>query len=335
MKSPITGEVMTLQIEKSIMVFRREEFEYSHRSYKCEGSGEFFTTTELDELNLNQVYNQYRDRHNLPFPDEIIGLRRKYNISAIKMSKIFGFGINSYSNYEKGEVPNIANGMHINTVLNSISSFELLVDLNQELSEKEKVQVYKNIKIVRDDYHENRDDKRYIDILFQSKLPDNYTGYRKPSMEKISNMIMYFADKLCPTETKMNKLLFYSDFLNYKKTAYSISGANYMAHNYGPVPVRYGGIFDYISNKDYVYLNFEDFGNGYIGKCIYKSPNNDFNPELFSSVELESLNTVVETFRGCTATQIMNKSHDEKAWLDNEKTKGEIDYNYAFDLIHV
>ena len=49
----------------------------------------------------------------------------------------------------------------------------------------------------------------------------------------------------------MNKLLFYSDFLNFKNTAYSISGANYMAHNYGPVPVRFGGIFDYATlNND-------------------------------------------------------------------------------------
>jgi putative zinc finger/helix-turn-helix YgiT family protein len=335
MKSPITGKEMTLQIEKSILEFRKEKFEYNHKSYYCEESGESFTTTELDEFNLNQVYNQYRDKHNIPFPDQIIKLRNTYGLSASMMSKILGFGTNSYRNYEKGEVPSLANANLINTVSNSILNFKLLVDLNNDLNDEEKIKILKKIEVVFENYRESKDDKKYVDILFENRLPDNYTGYRKPDMEKMSNMILFFAEKLNPTETMMNKLLFYSDFYNYKKTAYSISGSNYMAHNYGPVPVRFGGVFDYVVNKDYIYMKVEDYGNGYWGKCFYKSNHKDFNSELFSSEEIESLNIIVSTFKGCNATQIMGKSHEEKAWLENEKNKSLIDYNYAFELIHV
>ena len=249
-------------------------------------------------FNLNQVYNQYRDKHNIPFPDQIIKLRNTYGLSASMMSKILGFGTNSYRNYEKGEVPSLANANLINTVSNSIMNFKLLVDLNNDLNNEEKTKILKRIEVVIENYRENKDDKKYVDILFENRLPDNYTGYRKPDMEKMSNMILFFAEKINPTETMMNKLLFYSDFYNYKKTAYSISGSNYMAHNYGPVPLRFGGIFDYAANKD-------------------------------------SLNNIVNTFKGCNATQIMEKSHEEKAWLENEKSKSLIDYNYAFELIHV
>lgn len=326
---------MSLKIEKSILEFRKEKFEYNHKCYYCEDSGESFTTTELDEFNLNQVYNQYRDKHNIPFPDEIIALRNTYGLSASLMSKILGFGSNSYRNYEKGEVPSLSNANLLNTVSNSISNFKLLVDLNNDLSEDEKQKVLKKIKSVRNSYQEDRDDKKYVHILFENKLPDNYTGYRKPNMEKLSNMILYFAEELNPTETKMNKLLFYSDFCNYKRTSYSISGANYMAHNYGPVPVRFGGIFDYVASKDFIFMNVEDYGNGYWGKCFYKSEHRDFNSELFNSVELESLKNVADAFRHCNATKIMEKSHEEKAWLENKKHKGLIDYNYAFDLIHI
>lgn len=335
MKSPITGKEMALRIEKSILEFRKEKFEYNHKSYYCADSGESFTTTELDEFNLNQVYNQYRDKHNIPFPDQIVKLRNTYGLSSSMMSKILGFGTNSYRNYEKGEVPSLANANLINTVSNSIMNFKLLVDLNNDLNEEEKTKILKKIEVVFENYRENEDDTKYIGILFENKLPNNFTGYRKPDMEKMSNMILFFAEKLKPTETMMNKLLFYSDFYNYKKTAYSISGANYMAHNYGPVPERFGGIFDYAVNKDYIYMNVEDYGNGYWGKCFYKSSHKDFNSELFSSEEIESLNTIVNTFKGCNATQIMKKSHEEKAWLENEKSKSLIDYNYAFDLIHV
>lgn len=72
-----------------------------------------WTTTELDEANLFQVYNQYRAKHGIPFPDEIAGLRKHYGISAAKMAQILGFGINQYRMYEDGEVPSISNARTI------------------------------------------------------------------------------------------------------------------------------------------------------------------------------------------------------------------------------
>lgn len=101
------------------------------------------------------------------------------------------------------------------------------------------------------------------------------------------------------------------------------------------MPVRYGGIFDYVSNKEYIYINIEDFGNNYKGKCFYKSNNRDFNSEIFSEEELKSLELVRETFKGSNATQIMEKSHEEKAWIENEQNKNLIDYNYSFELLHL
>ena len=134
MKSPITGKEMTLQIEKSILVFRKEEFEYNHKSYFCEDSGESFTTTELDEFNLNQVYNQYRDKHNVPFAEEIREFREKYSFSYADITKILGLGVNSYSNYEKGEVPSLANAALLKAIINSVGTLKGLIKSNNEIS---------------------------------------------------------------------------------------------------------------------------------------------------------------------------------------------------------
>lgn len=334
MKSPITGKEMTLQVKKSKLVFRKEEFEYTHKSFYCADSGESFTTTELDEFNLNQVYNKYRDKHTIPFPDEIIELRKKYGLSASLMSRILGFGVNNYRNYENGEVPNISNANLIKSVINSPKILELLVEQNNDLNEDERLKILMKIKAVIEFQRENKDDITYVNILFQDKLPNNLTGYRKPNMEKMANMILYFAEHLKPSETMMNKLLFYSDFYNYKNTAFSISGSNYMAHNYGPVPFRYGGIFDYVSNKEYVSISMEDFGYNNWGKCFHRS-NREFKNELFSERELHSLEHVRDTFKESHATQITGKSHEEKAWIGNQENKGLIDYNYSFELIHI
>ena len=107
MKSPITGKEMKLTKERRSMDFRKETFEIVFHYYKCVDSGEQFTTTVLDEVNMNQVYNQYRDKFNIPFPDEIIRIKEKYGLSAAKMSEILGFGVNSYRQYEAGEMPNL------------------------------------------------------------------------------------------------------------------------------------------------------------------------------------------------------------------------------------
>ena len=63
MTSPITGKEMVLVKEKTTLRFRNEDFEIVYHSYKCKDSGESFTTNELDEININQVYVQYREKY--------------------------------------------------------------------------------------------------------------------------------------------------------------------------------------------------------------------------------------------------------------------------------
>ncbi|HLS31303.1 MAG TPA: hypothetical protein VK021_10635 [Flavobacteriaceae bacterium] len=116
MKNPITGKQMKLKRIARKLVFRKEEFNYMHHAFEDEETEELFTTTHLDELNMLQVYNQYRERHKIPFPKEIGDIREKYGVSAKKMSEILGFGGNSYRNYEKGEVPSVSNARLIQSV---------------------------------------------------------------------------------------------------------------------------------------------------------------------------------------------------------------------------
>ena len=71
---------MTLKREKRVMLFRKKEYTVHYHFYFCNESGEQFTSSELDEMNLVQVYNQYRDEHNLPFPEEIRAIRQTYGL---------------------------------------------------------------------------------------------------------------------------------------------------------------------------------------------------------------------------------------------------------------
>lgn len=335
MKSPITGKPMSLRIENNILVFRKEEFEYSHKSYYCEDSGEDFTTRELDEFNLNQVYNQYRDKHNVPFPDEIREFRENYSFSYADITKILGLGANSYRNYENGEVPSMANSVLIKAVMNGSGTLKGLIKMSNEISEKQRDKYLKSIEKVQSYRRDNRRETAFMDMIYDyNYLPDNFSGYKKPSFGKLSQMVMFFSEMVEPTVTKMNKLLFYADFLHYRLTGVSISGTRYMAHNYGPVPNRFRSIFDYLTYNDYIKTYSFQF-EGYVGESFVKSDYNSFDSNLLEPSELEALQIVSEKFMNHSATQIMELSHEEEAWINNQQSKSFIDYNYSFRLKHI
>jgi hypothetical protein len=64
MKSPITGELMELTEERRSIEYKMEIVEFIFHFYKCSGSGEQFTTTQLDKLNMKNLNDSYRNLSN-------------------------------------------------------------------------------------------------------------------------------------------------------------------------------------------------------------------------------------------------------------------------------
>ncbi len=96
--------------------YRGEMYSYVHHFYRCDKTGIDFTTTELDDESVGQVYSQYRRKYNIPFPEELTATRKKYGLSAAKMSEILGMGINQYRLYEDGEMPSLAVGKLLKSI---------------------------------------------------------------------------------------------------------------------------------------------------------------------------------------------------------------------------
>lgn len=122
--------------ERRTMTFRKEQFDYIHTGI-IDANGDCWTTTELDESNINQVYNAYRTKHGIPFPEEVIALRKYYGISAAKMSEILGFGINQYRLYEDGEVPSLSNARILMSIRRKSVFLDYLVAAKALIGEKE------------------------------------------------------------------------------------------------------------------------------------------------------------------------------------------------------
>lgn len=300
--------------EERTTTFRKEVFTYIHRGIIDE-AGDTWTTTELDETNISQVYNQYRVKHGIPFPDEIAALRRHYGLSAVKMSQILGFGINQYRMYEDGEVPNISNARTIMAAREKDVLLSFVEASKDELSENEYVRI-KN-KIEAADSH----------FMF-SGVPSVLTGYRALSIIKVASVAKMIISKIGPTfVTKMNKLLFYTDFLHYKKHGFGITGLTYRALQFGPVPQSWGTVYESISG---VSMNEFVYPNGQSGILLENISEAD--KSILSVDEISTIERVCELFSDMTAGKISNESHKEVAWLANCSSHSEISYQYSFSL---
>ena len=331
MKSPFTGKDMILHTENRVLSFRKEEFNVKYQFFKCEDTQEQFTSTEIDEVNLVQVHNQYRVKHNLPFAEEIKAIREKYSLSAVKMAEVLGFGVNMYRAYENGEIPSNSNARLIQ-LANDPNEFQKLVELSNVLEEKETIKVQKKI-------NELLNEKSsfffgsFENYMIGNGKPDEFTGFKKPSIEKLTEMVVFFAERIKPWKTQLNKLLFYVDFLNCKNTGYSISGMQYCAIDLGPVPNQFQSLFEYMHNSKNVDIKYHQFENGNIGEQFIPNNNYPFNNELFTETELNNLDKVANHFKDLNTRQIVDISHNESAWIDNYNNgKKIISYNYSFEL---
>jgi len=331
MKSPFTGGNAELKIEPRVLEYRKDQFDILYHYYQCADSGEQFTTTEIDTLNINQVHNKYRAKYGIPFTDEIRAIREKYGLTATKMSEVLGLGVNVYRTYEGGEMPSVATGRLIR-LAEVPAEFRKLLELSKNALEPAE---YERVKKKVD--HAVHGEVNTEDILkgfwFASQLPNVYNGYRVPSLKRVGAMVQYFARENKPFLTALNKLMFYADFCHFKRHGYAISGIYYKALPKGPVPDNYGSIYNYVANEGWVRteeINFGDYvGDRFVVGTLIAS---DVEDELFVDTELAILKMVSNRFKGLSTKKIVDISHEEPAWIDNVDDCHRISFEYAFYL---
>jgi len=164
MKSPFTGKEMSILKEWRNMSFRKEEFRVLFHFYKCEDTGEQFEDDVFAQLNYNQLVNQYRMKYSIPFPEQIISIREKYNLPASKMSEILGFGTNGYRQYEAGEVPSQSNAKLIQ-LADDPHEFKKLVNYCSTLDKKFIEKTLKTIDALLEEQRKTKLDK-HLEVYF-------------------------------------------------------------------------------------------------------------------------------------------------------------------------
>lgn len=316
---PICNAQAHLIPEPKKRTYRSEKFDLIEQHYQCDNCAHSFTTDECDDYNLKMLHNKYREKYQIPFPEQLIKIRESYGLTQTKMSELLGFGPNQFRLYENGEMPSSANAMLLKLLLNPKSFKDIVLENIKDDADKLLAELL--LKIEKHLAEANK--LSLVKMLFpQAIIPNSSTGFAAPDFQKFAHMVIYFLDA-APYKTKLNKLLFYADFTHFKYFGRSISGCEYAAINMGPVPDNYKLIFGLLEEENFICSDIETLQEREVDKF---SPCQTFNPSIFSDSEKTTLELINSSLGILNTQALIDKSHAEIAWQSNEANKFSIDY---------
>lgn len=275
----------------------------------------------LDNKVSEIAISEYNKKYGIT-KEEIINLRRRFNLSQELFAKVIGCAKKTLISYEKGKsIPNDSYLIILKSLLSKPDTIKTIIDANKEqFTEKEFNKINEKITTI---FSNNTKQ-----LIFNSEyIPNEYNGYSKLSKDKVYNMILYFANHTV-LKTKLLKEMFYADFLYYKKNCKSITGLEYAKLQFGPVPDQFESILNECSKENLIEYKLE-YNNQFESYNI--SSNQKFDSTIFDEDELEILKQVRDKFKKFSSRDIVEFSHKEKAFVSS-KFFEKISYDYAFDI---
>ena len=148
---------------------------------------------------------------------------------------------------------------------------------------------------------------------------------------KYRNSILFFT-KYCNNKylgaTKLNKLLYYLDFISYRDKGISVTGDFYIHKDYGPVPGNIDEILTNLNKEGDLNIELMDYGDrGTFQYTVKKDP----DMSIFNKYENELLNNICKEFSLWPTEKIVNQTHLEAPWFYS-KPYEIVDFNYAKDI---
>lgn len=313
---------------RSNYTFKGETFEINERVLICDCDEELYDEI-LDTETMETLTSMYEERIGLSL-ENIKSIRNQYGLSMELFSRILGWSKSTIARYETGKY--IPDSSHM-TVLRRLKDHPEVIDeyykLNKhKFNEKEQEKINEKL---------SNTDQITVEKSLIGALHVNYklhektieSGYSSFSLDKLINMIIFFA-KNGVQKTKLMKLLFYADFLNYKRNLLSMSGIPYVRLPYGPVPKDHDLLLSTIAKNEMIDIDYE-FINDYT--IISIKSLRQFDDTLFNDEEIEILQHVYEHFKGYGSVAISDFSHEEEGWKNTEDREI-ISYDYA-DILKI
>jgi len=148
---------------------------------------------------------------------------------------------------------------------------------------------------------------------------------------KYRNAILYFI-KYCNNKylgaTKLNKLLYYLDFINYRDRKDSVTGDFYIHNHYGPTPNEVNAIISEMLEKGDIEVKKDPFEDSHSTSFKIKK---DVDEKVFDKKEQELLKNICKEFSDWSTDQMVEQTHLESPWFYSKPFE-KVDYKYSSDI---
>lgn len=323
------AEENSIILKKETIPVRGENIETESKVRICKCGEELFDEV-LDSENLNKAYEEYRKRHHILKPDDIKEIREKYGLSQRTLGKVLGWGEITIHRYESGAIPDPSHHK-ILKLLDDPQIVKTLVAEAKELIPKatfqrimDKINVAIEEKNADDFFNKFEAKFKYVQVTIES-------GYKQFDLKKFCHIVLFFAQNVQQLWlTKLNKLMFYTDFTYFKEYTVSLSGVKYLKFEHGPVPEEYETLLWVLQDAGYI-RKVPDIAGQYNGMVVEALA--EFDRDLFTQNEIEVMESVLTKYGETTASFIRGKSHEEQGWIKTGMFEV-IPYSFANDLIN-
>lgn len=329
---PYCKKEVEYKIEKrNLNKFKGVEINTFENVAVCKNCNQDLYINNIEEENNKRILEAYRIKTNIIKPQDIINLRKKYNLSQRELTSILEFGKMTINRYERGGIPTKSQSDYIKLLMENDNKFIEKVkeaynknNISEKTYEKVISKIFGN-NLIKDEFQDNI--RKYL-MLVLNRQPDIYNGYTQFDLEKLENIISYISSKVKNlTITSLNKYLWFIDMLSFNQRSIAITGLTYQRQKFGPTIIEKK--YNEISLLDDKYKREDvETDNGIISKI---TSNNNFNLSQISPIEKEIIDNIIKLLKDKKVTEISELSHNEDGWKKTNKLD-KISFEYAMNL---
>ena len=299
----VQGSIEELRRLQQVKV-KGDFFEVPAQYFHCQHCGvDFDAAGGVDPL--AQAYAKYRAKHGLVKPEQLRAWRLHLELKQSELAAIMGWSTATVSRYENGALQDDAHdramkaAMTPEGLLAVVDAAEGIPDLVRErLRAKANAEVGGAPSLLR-----------VLTSRFAALMPGIEFDYRKTS-----EIVLYFChmSKTGVPRTKLNKLLWYADFLHAKHFGHTVTGMPYVRFQFGPVPESYELLFMALQSEKLLEIRTEEFDDDKVAHyhCALRAP----ELTALQPTELQVLARIQAELGGMSAKAIADRSHQEDAW---------------------
>lgn len=309
------GRIHLLQRSQDVKV-RGECFNVRATVFHCAACESEFETADGQDA-LDTAYRAYRDANGLLQPEALKEWRKSLALKQSELASLLGWSPATVSRYENGALQDDAHDRSMRTAMTP-DGLAALVAAVRGFPEEKLASLHKSVT-------KQLGSADQLAAVVCSRM----SGTSVPlHWEKLCESVLYFCQGKGVPRTKLNKLLFYVDFLHAKTFGVSVTGIGYVRLPHGPVPDGYQMLFVTLQEERLIDIVEEERGEhvAYVHHAL-RGP----NVGVFSDSEMSALAHVKLELSRATATEISDRSHLEEGWIKTP-TGANIPYVYAKSL---